>query len=438
MKLPIKSGVKVQLQQYYVLPIMLYSMLAIIVYWILYAAHIVTTIPSHASLLKWDATFYASIKDNNYTFVPQSICNAGFLPLFAYWWKATGLNALGISILNGAVYIISLCWLCKTLKPDIVQLGLFMSLPFMCFMFTPLSESLFFLFGVMIIYGLKYNKSAYIFTGILLASLTRATALFILPSAIGMSLLLLPVASSVKNINWREILWIYVAPVLLGVVLVGFIQFVQTGNFFAYYQTQSEAWGRKFGLPVLPMGRTTELWTTRLSYFNFWIGCFMIAAGLAFLVKWLRRNPLAIPNYMLLAIIYLCMSFLSVIFFNPEWFYDQKVGYNTTYLNGINRYIQATPFTMVLVIWIFSLPKLKPGYFIPLLISTYLAWLCVYPVFYKHIQFTLEMSVVTGILLAYWLFHYVRWKPLGLVIIAWSYVLQSLMLNNFMSGIMVD
>jgi len=438
MKFQNKTGVISLLQQYYVLPILLYTTLGFIIYYILYATQIVTAIPAHETLLKWDATFYASIKDNNYSFVPNSACNAGFLPLFPYWWKATGFNALGISILNGLVYFLSLCCLCKQLKPDILHLGLFMSLPFMFFLITPLSESAFFLFGVMMIYGIKQNKKVYIFTGIFLASLTRASALFILPAAIGMSLMLTPVISSVRNVNWREILLIYLAPVLLGVLLVSVLQFVQTGNFFAYYQTQSVAWGRKFGWPVLPMGRATEVWATRLSYFNFWLGCFVSVAGLACLVRWLLHKPLTISNYTLFAIIYLVMSFFSVVFFNPEWFYDQKIGYNTTYLNGINRYMQATPFALIVVLWIFSLPKFKPVYFIPLLIGTYLVWLCVYPVFYKHIQYTLEMSIVTGFLLAYWLYHYYRWKPVGYLIIIGSFILQGLMFNNFMTGIMVD
>jgi glucan phosphoethanolaminetransferase (alkaline phosphatase superfamily) len=50
----------------------------------------------------------------------------------------------------------------------------------------------------------------------------------------------------------------------------------------------------------------------------------------------------------------------------------------------------------------------------------------------------IEILLVILLLLLYWLYHYLRWKPLAYLIITGSFVLQCIMYNYFMREIQVD
>ncbi len=427
------------LDKFCILPVLGYAVLFFVLYGILYFLGLVDELPNQEGLLKWDANFYSSIKDFGYIYKEGEACNSGFFPLFAYFWKLSSLDALGVSILNGIIYLISLAFLCRLLKSDAVLVGLFMSLPFMFFMYVPLSESLFFLFGTCILYGVVKENNKYIFIGLFLASLTKSSSLFFIPALVGMTLMSNSRKAVMDVAIWRHQLKWYILPVLLAVITVGFIQYAQTGRFFAYYEIQSTAWGRRFGLPVFPLGRSTEIWINRLSWFNFWVGMLVSVLGLTYLFDWLIRNAIIDkPNrYELFSLIYLIMSFLSIVFFNPEWFWA-PAGYTATYLNGINRYMQVNPFMFVFIVFLFKIDKGSPHYIFYLFLATHVVWFMVAPDYFKHIQSFMKVFATTLLLSLYWLYHYLRWRAIGYTTMVVSFVLQCIMFNYFMMAVQVD
>jgi hypothetical protein len=327
----------------------------LILYGTLFLMGVIEVIPNSETLNKWDAGFYSSIKDQGYIYHAGQAGNVGFYPFFPYFWKCTLLSPLGISILNGLVYLISLAFLCKLLKPDVMVLGFFMSMPFMFFMFTPHSESLFFLFSTCIIYGIvKKNEKPLFVLSLFFASVTRAVFIFFIPAFIGMTIMSNSLKTALDKDIWKEILTLFFLPVLAGFITVGVIQYIQTGNLFAYYEIQAEVWGRKFGWPVFPLGRTSEHpWLVRLSQLNLWIGMLASVMGLKHLINWLKNDGITESDnkHEFFSIIYLTMSFLSILFFNPEWYWVGEGGYNGTFIAGINRYMQANAFMFVFLIY---------------------------------------------------------------------------------------
>ncbi len=424
----------------YALLIPAYLLLFAACYAALYATGVVGTLPDAARLVQWDAAFYDAIRAEGYHYTPGKPDSAGFFPLFAYWWKLLGVGPVTISLLNGAIYAVSLYYLCRLLRPDGVVLGLFMSLPFLFFLFTPLSEALYFAFTTALLYGLVRKSPWLIFTSLLLAGLTRPSFLFLVPGLVGMALMARPRDEAFRWEHWRAILLQYLLPLLLATLVVAWVQYVQVGDALAYYKTQSTAWGRSFGWPVFPLGREATGSIVLLTRFNFWIGMGVSLLGLKYLVEWLGRGRLrsAVQPIELLAVIYLTMSLLSIVFFNPEWYWWPRGEYSATYLTGLNRYLQTSPFLLVFLVFLFrrqrpGLSALGIG-----LLATQLLWLLLDYRYYVHIQHYLPFAYVTLLLLPYVVYHYFRWKPLGYAIVVVSFCLQVYMFHYFLTGVQVD
>lgn len=431
---------KFDLKNNYPFLILFYTILFFSMYGVLYYFNVVDEFPNQQSIVKCDAGFYESIKTNGYEYKVGEGCNAGFFPLFSYFWKVTTLSPIGISIVNGLLYMTGLYFLCRLLKPNYIVLGLFMSLPCMYFMFTPYTEPLFFLFSTGILYGIIKNNNKILFISLLLASLTRASFLFFIPALIAISMLSLPKSELLKKQTWLPMIQWQFTPIFISFMIIGMIQYIQIDNFFAYYEIQSSIWGRKFGLPVFPLGRHAEDAIVKLTWFNFWIGMFVCYLALKYFWEWLFKGTLIHPTnkHTIFSIVYLVMTFFAVIFFNPEWNWIDNGGYNATILAGINRYLQANPFMLVLLIYLFDHFKSKLYYIILMLLSTYIIWLMVAPDYYTHIHSLRNVTIVSLFLLSYWIYHYYRWKLLAYTIILFSIYLQCIMFNFYMKNILVD
>ncbi|MGB3801928.1 MAG: hypothetical protein WA952_19065 [Lewinella sp.] len=409
-------------------------------YGLLFVLGKVSQLPSADSLVSWDAVYYQSIAEQGYRYSGGRTANAGFFPLFPYIWKLTGLGGVGVSLLNAGIYIGSLWWLCILLRPRPITLGLFCALPFLFFMYIPLSEAWFFAAATLVLHGIVRKQQRIIFLGLLAAGLARPTFLFLIPALVGAELLIKPKRAARTDTMWWTILIWYALPTTLAIGVVALVQYIQIGEPFAYYETQSEGWGRQFGLPVFPLAGGREGLIPYLRDVNLWIGVLASGFGLTYLFRWLLRDrlPPSVQQIDLVAIIYLCMCLVSIVFFNPEWSYASGGGYHATTLTGINRYIQANPFLLVFFVHVFDRPPTSRRFLLPLFVGTYLLWFAIDLRYYAHIQRLLSVSYVTLLLLPYWLFYFVRWKPIGVALVIASLYLQCVMLDNFMSDVQVD
>ncbi|MFT6360778.1 MAG: hypothetical protein ACJAYJ_005020 [Saprospiraceae bacterium] len=434
-----------RLTEYYVFPIFTYISLSVLTYIVLYHFNIVENWPSNTTLNSGDAGYYHSIMSEGYQASGKHSNNAGFFPLFAYLWRCTNLNFVGISIFNGLLYLFSLSFLCKILKPDRTTLGFFMASPYLFFMWVPLSESLFFFFCVPILYGIIKDKWKYIFVGVFLASLTRPIFLFFIPAFVGMTLMSQPIEKNLSATTWKKIIFKYLLPCLLGVSMVVIFQYYQTGRWFIYFELQSTIWGRAFNYgPIFPLGYNTPYWNLNGSYLSFWIGAFTSIVGLKLLIDWFRKKEILsqLKNYELFSIIFICMSLMSILFFNATWMWnpspDNSTGFMSTHFTGINRYIHPTAFFLVLLSYIFKTQKLKSTHYLWIFIATNLLWLCFDLNYYLHIQRYLAFGIPNLIIILLMLFHAYRWKFLAYILIATSFILQSILFNYYLGFVQVD
>jgi hypothetical protein len=279
---------------------------------------------------RYDVGWYTSIVERGYEFSAEKQSNSAFFPGFPFLWKFSGLGAVGISILNALIYLISIYALKIrfNIKNNIFLFSL--AIPSVFFCFVPYSESLFFLGITLMIIGFEKEKYLMIL-GVLIASFSRSAAFTFIPIFLGMFIL------QVNKENYRNMLIKYFGLSILSllvVVLVKYIQYLDTGVWIGIYDPFKH-WGTKLTWvqrPITTWGGLNLIWLDGSALF---VG--IISGVLA--LKWLiNRNKYKVPSEAyLFSILYLLL--ISVI----------KVSHAPQTLEGIsslmsvNRYIFAVP-----------------------------------------------------------------------------------------------
>jgi len=191
----------------------------------------------------FDALNYQAISQHGY-----SGYLVAFFPAFPALWYFLGTTSFGISLINGIIFSLSYSFLSHTYSFSLKQHLAFLTIPSIVFCFIPYSESLFFLFGVITLIGLKRNDTWTLLIGIFLCSLTRPIAFIFIP-AIVLTFLFTnePIRHRVKNVI------LSVLTILLGLFVVFLIQRIQTGKWLSFFEVQEKGWGNKLGLPNFPL-----------------------------------------------------------------------------------------------------------------------------------------------------------------------------------------
>ncbi len=306
-----------------------------------------------------------------------------------------------------------------------------------------MTETLFFVCCTGIIYGILKEKPTAVFIFIYLATLTRASYLFFLIPFWGIFLMKDTKSEPFNNKKWVEFLGIYILPIILGVLSVSLIQHTQTGLYFGYYEVQGKWWGRKFSIPWLPINNSGAPEIIQISSnINFWLGCFFLVLGVDIFYRWLKENIKyeGFSQILVLSIGYLCMAWASIVFFNPKWNWTStpQGGYSATSITGINRYMECSVFLFIAMTHYFTTPKLSWKTLILLFLASHIVWFLVAPDFYQHIQKYLKLAPVIVIIATYFLYHQLKWKPLGYALVAFSLYYQCIMMNDFFTGIQID
>ncbi len=309
-------------------------------------------IPDNTNLIKWDAFYYHSIKESGYNHYWYMASNSAFFPFFSYLWRLTHLNGIGISIFNLFLFLFSVYLLYKTYSISIKYVLIFISLPAAIFFYVPYTESLFFLFCTLFLIGLKKDNLKLVFLGLLLASITRATALFFVPAIIFMEIL----SSEKVVINKKLIINIVVMSLasILGLLIVVLIQHYQTGIWFAFVKQQFRFWQHKLDIPGFPLvahGGDKALWIDGIA-FILGLQAFALAIGLLIKKFITKKTSVMFQNKAILFTIpYLIMITIYSLFYNAKSFDAQ------TSLNSFNRYMFCNPFFFVFISF---LPQILP------------------------------------------------------------------------------
>lgn len=335
-----------------------YLVLFIFVYITFYFFGFFKIFPNNVNLTSFDGFWYQNIKNYGYQYNWYEPSSSAFFPMFPFAWKILHLNSIGISCLNFIVFASGIGLLKHHLNFSTTKLLLYLSFPTGIFFFIPYTESFFFLLSSIFLVGLHKNNQKLIFIGILLASVTRATAMFFIPSIIIMELLNSEVffsKSFLKNI------FLYSIASILGLLIVVLFQYSQTGEWFAFAKQQIRFWGHSFSIPGFPLisheGEKT-LWMDGFALFTGITSSFLILIALItkFFFKQLDFYFSNRPFWF--SSLYICMITIYTMFFNAKSMDAQ------TTMNSINRYIFSTAFFPIFFIYCLQYFKLNIKYFI--------------------------------------------------------------------------
>lgn len=312
----------------------------VLVYGLGYAAGIFTILPTNTNLVHWDASWYQSIVQNGYYYLPDEQSNAGFFPGFPLLWKALGGSPLLMSLVNALLFLIGIYVLNKTTRATTMQLIYLMTVPSALFFFVPYSEALFFLFGAGIIYSWERKKLKLLLVMAILAALVRPVFFFLLPAIVLTHLLTYKKRNT--EIGWKQYLLIFTG-VIFGALLGFSIIAYYTGDFFAYSKSQVEQWNHTFGWPSLPF--TT--WRGARMLWLDGLGLFVVVLAMISLVKmtytrFVKFIPVQVSAMEIMSLGYLVMIFVYVLFFHPE-----EEG--RTSLLSMHRYVFCSPFLYFLM-----------------------------------------------------------------------------------------
>lgn len=330
----------------YLLTIGVHCVLLIGSYMLLYVCGEVKVLPDTNNLIQFDAGWYEIIKNEGYANRTDGSSPTAFFPLYPLLWKWSGLGSIGIGFLNAIFFYTGLWLLVKNFELNRLQVLLYLALPSTLFFYFPYTEATFFLTCSLFLVGFRKKSNYLIISGLVLASMTRPSALFFFP-AIAFSYLVIQ-KRWLDILDWKAMksVGIGVFSVLLGIVLVVCIQYLETGIWLAFWSTQSEQWGNHLQIPQFPLRTWTGsrlMWLDGMAF-----SCAVGALILVFCSLWkLFYKQKTAPFKTEAHTYYFAIAYLAIIGLFTL-LYHEKDPLGGTTLMGINRYYFATAFFVLL------------------------------------------------------------------------------------------
>lgn len=323
-----------------------------------------------SNFLNWDAEHYFLIKEIGYEGI-----RIAFFPLFPFLWKLLQLSIYGGAIMNGLIFLISFFGLSRLLKLSAPEILLFISIPSFIFFYLPYSESVFFACSFLIIYGLQKNNLKLILAGLFLASLARPAFTVFFPALVIVEFLQNKWKVALRNLS------LYFITIILGLLCVGYIQYLDTGEWFKFFSVQKH-WGNFLQIPQLPLSSWSGNFIIRLDGAAFLIG---IMSGLfltAYLIKLKSLRHLQIPAEVIFSLAYLGGITLSVLLFRGGSLFS------------LNRFVFTTPFVIVVMsYWLDHSKYIKLRQLFFILLSIIIFWFLFGS--WAHIQTFLMYSLLS-------------------------------------------
>jgi hypothetical protein len=325
--------------------------LVLLIYLGLFKLNVLSVLPNEIGYLSWDVAFYRDIKDIGYVYATSKATNMAFFPLFPYIWKMVHLSALQMGVFNFALFACSFIWLIGKEKFKAIYLLVLISIPCFIFFYLPYSESLFFLFGTLIIKGYRNDKFNLLIIGILGCCLTRAISTVFIPMIIITELLHWKNSKELIAFPYKRIL-VCCSAALLAILIVISIQGIQTGKWF-YYMEMAKKFNRALIFPSFPfttispdrvLGIDGIAWVVGFIATYFCIKWSIISFGSFFL----RQDyPLSTDRS-----VYFSALFISAVFLIDTFFTNHIE--DRTNLWSINRHLLCTPFAVHFINWFFK------------------------------------------------------------------------------------
>lgn len=400
----------------------------------------------NANFHNWDVQFFKFMAENGYGKDESwpGIGTYAFSPLFPFIWKLTHLPASIMSIFNYLLFAFSIIILSSLFlsakdfgKFDQLLIFTFaLTIPTVFSFYLPYCESTFIFTMSVALWGLAKNKYWIFFTGLILFTLSRPSFIIF-----GLAFIVTDVYFLILNRNFKVFikeLWLKIAPVLIGVFITFFIQYLYSGNFFKMFEIHDRFWKHYFQIPT-----TISDWSTEGYGMNiFAICCIVIPSGI-FILTYLKKNfslsekssislfsEESSRDYLfILSIAYFFGNFLFVMF---------TQGGN---LNGIHRYVLVSPFFYVFLFILLSKFKSINSKYLPLFLVSmvYIGFMLLIHGPYQHkITFLDAGYFLLVISMGYIVFYNSMLKPIKLlllvVIVFGNTVWLTYLFNHFLNN----
>tara|TARA_R110001632_G_scaffold42605_3_gene107868 strand:+ start:5294 stop:6511 length:1218 start_codon:yes stop_codon:yes gene_type:complete len=319
--------------------------------------------------LNWDAGHYHFIKNFGY-----EGHRVAFFPLFPLIWRFLSVGEYGIIIFNTTIYFVSFYFLIKELKiKSIQQITFYLCIPSFIFFYLPFSESLFFLTSVVLLIGLKKHKDYLVYLGLFFAILSRPAFTIFIPALIITEIL----SKRRDKIYFR--ICIYTLITILGILIVGYIQYIDTGEWFQFFKAQKN-WGNELQFPKFPLTSWGSGYALGLDGFACLVGVISGSIILSLLIKLKWLDHQIIPKEVIFSFSYLGGITLLVLL------------YRGGSLFSLNRFVFATPFIIVVLnYWISQNIHLKIKKLLLIFFLIFIFWLLFgsYTDLFQLLKFTL-------------------------------------------------
>src|ERR1043165_8733911 len=110
-------------------------------------------LPASSRIESCDAGWYHSIWKDGYQYYPTVANNTAFFPFFPYVWRWLGVGPVGISIINGLLFVLGVGFLFTFLSSTWRTKAFYLTVSLLVFYMVPFSESMFYIFGAMMLLG---------------------------------------------------------------------------------------------------------------------------------------------------------------------------------------------------------------------------------------------------------------------------------------------
>lgn len=411
-------------------PLFLHLVFSSTLYLFLYQIGEIKQLPTNTNLTNWDAGIYLGIKEFGYSISKENLTgNTGFYPLFPYVWRFLGVNPIGVSLFNLVLFLFSFQWLAKVYNVSKKTSLLFLSLPSIAFFALPYSESMFFLFSALLLIGWKNNNNLLIIIGCILAGITRPSILYFVP-AICFVFVYYGASRKLEKSKILSLLIIFLSTII-GILFSFYLFYKSTGDPFAFFQMRED--GNSFSWPVFPLTTwrgSKLLWLDGLS-FTVCLAVIAYSIRLGYNVIFKKESRKSLIDFgVLFSLGYIIITTIHILFFNIK----DSTGH--TSLLGLNRFVFATPFFVVLLSYAKQLGGVSSKFRNWILFITVLG-LALIGVFHpNNFPNHLRPAIYISFISIYWIYQF-KIKQFWIVIYVVNTVLQVIIFGKFLQGLWV-
>jgi len=320
--------------------VLFHFVVATILYLCLYYVGEIKVLPNSQNITAWDAINYINYQNKGYLL--EGFSNLRFFPFAPLVWYALSLSSVGAAICNIVLFLTGLFLLTKHYHFSFQTLVLYLSIPSIFFLVIPYSEPMFLFTTTLVLIGLDKKNNGLVMAGLFMASMTRPSMLFFFPAILFVELMYLQGwnFSDLKKPLFR--VFLFFAASLLGLGIVLAIQYQYTEDWLAFFHYR-DANGFQFpAFPVTTWGGGKLMWLDGFA-FAITVATFFYSLFIFFRKISDFQNISFPPKSILFALAYITMTMVHILFFN-----DKDAGTGTSTLFGLNRFVFATSFFVLL------------------------------------------------------------------------------------------